>query len=47
LNVPSLDSLKLIAIDGPPATGKSRLAGDLARHLDARLILDGEENPFL
>ncbi|MDP6355689.1 MAG: deoxynucleoside kinase [Planctomycetota bacterium] len=45
--MPSLDSLKLIAIDGPPAIGKSKLASDLARHLDARLILDGEENPFL
>jgi deoxyguanosine kinase len=45
--VPALDTLKLIAIDGPPGIGKSKLASELAKHLDARLILDGEENPFL
>lgn len=47
MTVPALDTLKLIAIDGPPGTGKSKLARELAGHLDARLILDGEENPFL
>ena len=45
--MPALDTLKLIAIDGPPGIGKSKLASELAKHLDARLILDGEENPFL
>jgi deoxyadenosine/deoxycytidine kinase len=37
-----------IAIEGPIGVGKSTLARRLARHLDARLLLElPEENPFL
>jgi len=43
-----LESLKVIAVDGPPGSGKTALARALAERLDARLVLDRvEDNPFL
>ena len=36
-----------IAIDGPPGVGKRRLVEQLAARLDATLILDERDNPFL
>ncbi len=42
----SLD-FRHLAIDGPPGVGKSALAERLAARLDAALVLDEVENPFL
>jgi deoxyadenosine/deoxycytidine kinase len=36
-----------VAVEGPIGVGKTTLARRLARHLDARLVLEGIENPFL
>jgi deoxyadenosine/deoxycytidine kinase len=36
-----------LAIDGPPGVGKSRLADRLGTRLDAAVVLDETENPFL
>jgi deoxyadenosine/deoxycytidine kinase len=36
-----------LAIDGPPAVGKSALADRLGARLDAAVVLDDTENPFL
>jgi deoxyadenosine/deoxycytidine kinase len=36
-----------LAIDGPPAVGKSALADRLGTRLDAAVVLDDTENPFL
>ena len=36
-----------LAIDGPPAVGKSALANRLGARLDAAVVLDETENPFL
>jgi deoxyadenosine/deoxycytidine kinase len=36
-----------LAIEGPPAVGKTALADRLATRLDASLVLDELENPFL
>ena len=36
-----------IAVEGPIATGKLTLAERLAARLDAAVVLDGTENPFL
>jgi deoxyadenosine/deoxycytidine kinase len=36
-----------LAIDGPPAVGKSALADRLGARLDAAVVLDETENPFL
>lgn len=36
-----------IAVEGPVATGKPILAERLAARLDAAVVLDGTENPFL
>ena len=43
---PPLD-FRYIAIEGPIGIGKSRLASRLAARLDAALVLDETENPFL
>jgi deoxyguanosine kinase len=43
---PPLD-FRYIAIEGPIGIGKSRLATRLAARLDAALVLDETENPFL
>lgn len=46
--MPELESLNLIAVDGPPGSGNTALAKMLAERLNARLILDRvEDNPFL
>ncbi len=38
---------KFIAVEGPIRVGKSSLAGFLAEKLDARRIVEPENNPFL
>src|SRR5437870_11901182 len=38
---------RYIAIEGPPAVGKSALADRLGTRLDAAMVLDDGENPFL
>jgi deoxyguanosine kinase len=38
---------RYIAIEGPPASGKSALADRLGARLDATIVLDEPENPFL
>jgi deoxyadenosine/deoxycytidine kinase len=38
---------RYIAIEGPPGVGKSSLADRLAARLDATLVLDEADNPFL
>ena len=46
--MPELDSLKLIAVDGPPGALKSTVARLIAERLEARLVLDQvDDNPFL
>jgi deoxyguanosine kinase len=38
---------RYIAIDGPIGVGKSSLAERLGARLDANVVLDDSENPFL
>jgi len=38
---------RLVAIEGPIGVGKTALARRLARHWDARLVLEPTDNPFL
>jgi deoxyadenosine/deoxycytidine kinase len=38
---------RYLAIEGPPGAGKSALAERLATRLDASLVLDDTDNPFL
>jgi len=38
---------RYIAIEGPPAVGKSALADRLGARLDATMVLDETDNPFL
>ena len=40
-------SFQYIAIEGPIGVGKSSLAVRLAARLDATVVLDKTENPFL
>jgi deoxyadenosine/deoxycytidine kinase len=40
-------AFRYIAIEGPPGTGKSALADRLGARLDATMVLDEPENPFL
>src|SRR6185436_19083312 len=42
-----VESFRYIAIEGPSGVGKSALADRLAARLDATLVLDETENPFL
>lgn len=42
-----MDEYRYIAIEGPMGVGKSALADRLAARLDATLVLDEAENPFL
>jgi len=42
-----VDEYRYIAIEGPMGVGKSALADRLAARLDATLVLDEAENPFL
>lgn len=38
---------RLIAVEGPIGVGKTSLASALARHLEAELVLENTDNPFL
>ncbi|MCP5106248.1 MAG: deoxynucleoside kinase [bacterium] len=42
-----MDDFKYIIVDGLVKSGKTRLAEILSEKLDARLILDNKDNPFL
>jgi deoxyguanosine kinase len=42
-----VSDFRYIAIEGPPGVGKSALAERLAARLDATMVLDEPENPFL
>jgi deoxyguanosine kinase len=42
-----VEAFRHIAIEGPPAIGKSALADRLGARLDATMVLDEGENPFL
>jgi len=42
-----VEEFRHIAIEGPPAIGKSALADRLGARLDATMVLDEGENPFL
>lgn len=42
-----MEEFRHIAIEGPPAIGKSALADRLGARLDATMVLDEGENPFL
>jgi len=44
---PSYEPPRFIAIEGPMRVGKSTLAKLLAEHLDAAVLSDVEDNPFL
>src|SRR3954469_5527007 len=42
-----VSAFRYIAIEGPPGVGKSTLADRLGARLDATMVLDEVENPFL
>jgi deoxyguanosine kinase len=42
-----VSDFRYIAIEGPPGVGKSALADRLGARLDATMVLDEPENPFL
>ena len=42
-----MGDFRYIAIEGPPGVGKSTLADRLGARLDATMVLDETENPFL
>src|SRR5439155_1399730 len=44
---PCVNAFRYIAIEGPPGVGKSALAGGLGARLDATMVLDEPDNPFL
>src|SRR4029453_18975285 len=43
----SVGDFRYIAIEGPPGVGKSTLADRLGARLDATMVLDETDNPFL
>jgi deoxyguanosine kinase len=46
-SVSSVGDFRYIAIEGPPGVGKSALADRLGARLDATMVLDETDNPFL
>ncbi len=42
-----MEAFRYIAIEGPPGVGKSALVDRLAARLDAAMVLDEGDNPFL
>jgi deoxyadenosine/deoxycytidine kinase len=42
-----VNGFRYIAIEGPPGVGKSALADRLSARLDAAMVLDEPDNPFL
>lgn len=44
---PEVNAFRYIAIEGPPGVGKTALADRLGARLDAAMVLDETENPFL
>ena len=47
LTAETVDIFRHIAIEGPPGVGKSALADRLGARLDATMVLDEVDNPFL
>ncbi len=43
----TVEAFRYIAIEGPPGVGKSALVDRLAARLDAAMVLDEGDNPFL